>query len=189
MISRPIMALDRVATLVLSLALLTLGLLGIWWWTGTGPLPTKSSTTPVQDVVATGWWPWASALLGLLLVYLGIRWLAAHLSRSTVTELQLRGSGKQGTLIVTAGKVTDAAAESFADTLGVRSAKGTMIRDRGQLVAKITAVVEAYADLPAIAKQADRVAAEFAHVLGRDDLRCRVELRVARRSKTPARVS
>ena len=178
MISRPIMALDRVATLVLSLALLTLGLLGIWWWTGTGPLPTKSSTTPVQDVVATGWWPWASALLGLLLVYLGIRWLAAHLSRSTVTELQLRGSGKQGTLIVTAGKVTDAAAESFADTLGVRSAKGT-----------ITAVVEAYADLPAIAKQADRVAAEFAHVLGRDDLRCRVELRVARRSKTPARVS
>lgn len=189
MISRSLVVVDQIATFVLSLVLLAVGLLGIWWWTGTSPFPARTITAPVQEAAAMSWWPWASTLLGIILIYLGIRWLASHLSHTTVSELQLRGSGKQGTLVVTAGKVTAAAADTFAETLGVRSAKGTMIRDRGQLIAKISATIEAYADLPAIARQADRVAAEFGQVLGRDDLRCRVELRVARRSKTPARVS
>ena len=189
MISRSLLLLDRFATLVLALLLIALGALGIWWWSDTSPLAATTSTDPVQKVVAMTWWPWASAALGLLLVYVGLRWLASHLSRSDVAELQLRGSGQGGALVVNAGKVTDAAADAFADTIGVRSAKGTMTRDRGQLVAKLTAVVEPHADLSVVAQQADVVSAQLAQVLDRNDLRCRVVLHVARRAATVSRVS
>lgn len=189
MISRRLLLLDRLATLLLAVALLAVGMLGVWWWTGTGSLAPTSNLSAAQRTVAMDWWPWASAVAGVVLVYLGIRWLASHLSRSNVTDLKLRGSGRDGTLVVNAGKVADAAADAFADTLGVRSAKGTITRDRGQLVARITAVVEPQVDLADVARRADLVSAQLSQVLGRDDLRCRVVLSVARSGRAPARVS
>lgn len=189
MISRTLLLLDRVATLLLALVLIAGGALGIWWWTGSSPLATRTNTTALRRVVAMDWWPWASTAVGIVLIYFAIRWIASHLSRSNVSDLTLRGSGHAGTLVVDAGKVSDAAAAAFADTLGVRNAKGSITRDRGQLVAKITATIEPHADLMSISNTADLVSAQLHQVLGRDDVRCRVELRVAKRGTSPARVS
>lgn len=189
MISRKLLLLDRVATLLLALALIAAGALGIWWWTDPSQLAAQTDTSGAQRTVAMDWWPWASAVVGIILIYLGIRWIASHLSRSNVTDLRLRGSGNEGTLVVNAGKVVNAAADAFGDTLGVRAANGNMTRDRGQLVAKISAVIEPHADLSVLARQADLVSSQLSQVLARDDLRCRVELKVARRAHATTRVS
>lgn len=189
MISRTTLAVDRIATLIMAAVLIAGGALGVWWWTGDSSLAARSSTAPVQDLVATDWWPWASAVVGVLLILMGLRWLAAHVARTKVTRLNLTGSGAAGMLGVDAGRVASAAADAFADTLGVRSAKGRVNRDRGQIVAQIDATIEPEADLSTIAEQADLVSAQLAHVLGRNDLRCSVQLTVARHGRPTDRVS
>lgn len=189
MISRTTLALDKFATLIFALVLIAGGLLGVWWWTGDSSLPARSDTTAVQDLVATDWWPWASATVGVVLILIGVRWVAAHVSTTKVRQLNLTGSGAAGKLGVDGSKVAGAAADAFADTLGVRSAKGRVNRDRGQIVAEINATIEPEADLAQVAEQADLVSAQLAHVLGRGDLRCSVQLTVARNGRSLDRVS
>lgn len=189
MISRFTLAVDRFATLVLALLLLAAGALGVWWWTGRSSLPGTLRTGTVEDLVGQAWWPVASAVVGVVLVLLGLRWIAAHLNRQKVANLHLRGSGPKGRLDVVATKVAGAAADAFSDTLGVRSARGVVVRDRGQLVARISAVIEPEADLALLARQADTVSAQLAQALERDDLRCRVDLRVAGLARKLPRVS
>ncbi len=189
MISQTTLALDRFATLIVASVLIAGGALGVWWWTGESSLADRSDTAPLQDFVMMAWWPWASAVVGVLLILIGLRWMAAHLSRTKVTRLNLTGSGAGGMLGVDASKVANAAADTFADTLGVRSAKGRVNRDRGQIVAQIDATIEPEADLSTIAEQADLVSAQLAHVLGRNDLRCSVQLTVARHGRPTDRVS
>ena len=189
MISRATLALDRLAAFILGLLLIAGGALGVWWWTGESGLPTRSDTTSAQDLVAQDWWPWASTAVGVLLVLLGVRWLVAHVARTVVKRLHLAGSGSAGKLGVDGSKVAGAAAAAFADTVGVRSAKGRVNKDRGQIVAEINATIEPEADLDLIAEKADLVSAQLARVLGRDDLRCSVQLTVARTGKPLDRVS
>ncbi|MEP6814743.1 MAG: hypothetical protein ABI873_04235 [Marmoricola sp.] len=189
MISRTTLFVDRLATLLLALVLVAGGTLGVWWWTGNSPLAGVTDTTSITDLVDTGWWPWASAGAGVLLVLIGLRWLAVHVRSTRVKHLYLRGSGSAGKLDVDGSKVAGAAATAFADTLGVRDAKGSVRRRRGQLVGNLTATIEPEADLALIAESADRVAAQLAQVLGRDDLRCSIELRVAARGRSLPRVS
>ncbi|GAB3996531.1 Asp23/Gls24 family envelope stress response protein [Nocardioides marmoraquaticus] len=179
MITRTVLAVDRLATLLLSLALLAGGAAAIWWWTGTSGLPRTLSTGPVTDVTDAAWFPAAAAATGLVLALLGLRWLTAHVRRTTVPSLHLRGSGRQGRLQVDTSRVAAAAAAAYADTLGVRSARGRVVRDRGQLVVRISATIDRDADLALLAEQADRVATELAGVLERPELRCSVELKVA----------
>ena len=63
-----------------------------------------------------------------------------------------------------------------------------MLRERGQLVARLRATIEAEADLQAITSAADQVAADLAQVLERDDLHLQVQLKVATRSRSLPRV-
>lgn len=188
MITRKVLHIDRLATLVLALLLMAAGALGVWWWTGESPLSQRVATSPTQDMVAMSWWPWASGAAGVLLILLGLWWLLAHLRRRTVKQLSLEGTGSAGKFGVDGSKVAGAAADAFADTLGVRSAKGTVDRDRGQLVAHLIAVIEPEADLAEVARHADLVSAQLGEVLGRDDVRCGIELTVATRGKSLARV-
>lgn len=180
MISRKVLAVDRIASLLLALALIAGGAAAVWWWSGRSGLGQSLDTAPVTDVTAAAWWPAAAAAAGLVLALLGLRWLAAHVRRTTVSSLALRGSGRGGRLDVDTGRVASAAASAYADTLGVRSARGTVLRDRGQLVVRIVATIDRDADLADLAERADRVAADLATVLERPELRCSVELRVAR---------
>ncbi len=188
MMTRLTVAVDRLVVLLLSLVLLALGAGAIWTWTGRGPLTGTVRSSSATDLVGQSWWPWASGAVGVVLVLVGLRWIAAHLKRQNVSSLHLRGSGSRGRLDAAASKVAGAAADAFSDTLGVRSARGVVVRDRGQMVARISATIEPEADLATLARQADVVSAQLAQVLERDDLRCSVQLKVATLPRSLPRV-
>ncbi len=192
MISRTTLLLDRLATFVLALLLLAGGALGVWWWSGRDvagtTLPGTARTSPVSDALDTSWVAWVAAVVGVVLALVALRWILAHLRRGGVSRLRLDGSGDAGRNEVLAGKALGAAADAFATTEGVRSARGVVVKDRGQLVARIDATVEPAADLAHVADRADEVTAQLHDVLGRDDLHAAVRLRVAARGRALSRV-
>jgi hypothetical protein len=192
MVSRTVLLLDRLTTLVLALLAAAGGLLGLWWWSGRDVsgrmLPETSSTTAVSDALDTPAVAWGVAVVGVVLALVGLRWILAHLPRPTVSRLRLGSSGEHGRSEVLAGKALGAAADAFASTEGVRSAKGVVVRDRGELVARIDATIEPEADLAHVAARADEVTAQRGTVLDRDDLRAAVRLRVAVRGRALSRV-
>lgn len=192
MVTRTVLLLDRIATLVLALLLLAAGLAGLWWWSGREvsgtSLPGTSSTSAVTDALGGSAVAWGVAVGGVVLALVGLRWILAHLRRTTVSRLRLSGSGPEGRNEALAGKALGAAADAFATTDGVRSARGAVVRDRGQLVARVDATIEPEADLALVAARADEVTAQLNDVLGRDDLRAAVRLRVALRGRALSRV-
>ena len=188
--SRRVRGIDRGATLVASLLALGLGVLAILWWTGTwAALPEQVNASAVTDALDQPWWPWAAGAGGLALVLIGLGWLSDHLRSQSVGRLALPGSGTSGRLNADAGPVAKAAGEAFGAVRGVRSSRATISHDRGQMVARVTATVDPEADLDIIASAADRVSAELRQVLGRDDVLCRVQLKVSGKNSTLSRVS
>lgn len=187
--NRGVIFTDRLATVVLAVALLVGGVVAVLWWSGQvavldGPL----GLGPAVDATTQAWWPWALGALGVVLILLGLRWFAAHLPDRGVGQLVLPGSGGGGRLVADARGVAEAAADALGNSPGVRTAKGVIQRDRGQLVARLTATVEREADLESLAKAADAVSGQLRTVLGRDDVRGSVQLSVARRGRAQPRV-
>jgi len=188
--SRRVIAFDRVSAFLVGVVAITAGVFAVLWWRHVFSwLPKSLDTSPVTDTTGQSWWPWVAGLVGLALVLIGLRWLAGHIPHNRVGDLSLTGSGAEGRLRAAATPVVQAAAEVLAGTPGVRSATGRVLRERGQLVARLGATIEAEADLQAIASAADQVAVDLARVLERDDLHCQVMLKVAARSKSLPRVS
>lgn len=194
MTSRTLLFIDRLVALILGIVLVAGGAALIWWKLGdtysniATVFSDRTDTSRVSDLVDQEWWPYASAAAGLVLTILGLRWIFAHLSNRRVTKIALRGSGSSGQLTLNLHNATATAAEVFADTIGVRNARGTSSTDRGQLVARINAVIEPEADLALIARRADDLATELAHVVGRNDMRCTIQLKVASRGHNMSRV-
>lgn len=186
MVTRTMLAIDRLATLLLAVVLVVGGAAACWWWSGAsisalgGTLPGTSDTSAVTDVVGQGWYPWASIVAGVVLVLLGLYWILRHLHRTGVRKLSLEGSDTSGRLQVAASEAAGAAATALTSTVGVRSASGVVVRDRNQLVARLNATIDPGADLSLVARRCDEVSGQLRQVLERDDLRCRVELSVGR---------
>ena len=190
---RSVLALDRIAAILLGLILLVLGVAAAGWYNGGlrrlwPAFPKELSTAGASDVLNTGWWPWAAAGAGALAVLLGLWWLIAHLPRRGVGMLVLPGSGKPGRLLVDPAGPASTAAEVLADTPGIRSAHSKVLRDRGELVVALTGTIDPRADLTDVIAATDAVATELQAVLGRDDARARIHLTVARRGRTQPRV-
>lgn len=185
--SRGTVALDRFVTAVVGLALIAAGVLAIgWfydWWSW---LPDQVSSSSALSATNRIWWPWAVGIAAVLLVLLGLRWLFAHSPGRRVSSLQLPGSGTGGRLSVDASSAVSAACSDLAARHDVRSAKGLVRRDRGQLVVDISATLEPRTDLTEIAAAADRAATALARSLERPDVYCRVRLDVARATSTSA---
>lgn len=187
--SRAVLAWDRTVTVVLGLALVVLGVAAALWWLGTFPgWPTQLKTDQAQAWTTQPWWPWAVGVAGVVLILLGLRWLASHVPHRGVSHLKLSGSSRQGRLDAAVGPIAGAAADAFALTPGVRAAHGTIEQDRGQLVAKVRATIEQQADLGAIAAAADQVSGDLRQVMQRDDVVCQVTLTVARTDRAMSRV-
>jgi hypothetical protein len=91
--------------------------------------------------------------------------------------------------VVDPGPAVATAAEVLADDPMIRSAKGAVLADRGELVVRLRATVDPDADLGAVVDACDAVLADLAHVLPADQLRSRVELSVLRRGAVGPRVS
>jgi hypothetical protein len=187
--SRATLAVDRVLGALTALLLIGAGLFGIAWWSGRlMALPQRLDLAGLGWLPRAPWWPWALGLVGVLLVLAGLRWLAGHLPGPGVSHLVLTGSSAEGKLIVQARPVVSAAAEVLARTRGMRSVRGEIHRDRGQLVARLNATIEPEADLRVVAAAADQVSAQLQQVLQREDLHCRVQLRTSRGNRTAPRV-
>lgn len=188
--SRAVVAWNRVATLLVGLLLIALGLAGILWWLGIFEgWPQELRVDRALELTQEAWWGWAVGAAGLLLILLGLRWLAAHLPSRRASTIRLPGSTAAGRLDAKVRPIGAAAGEAFARTPGVRSANGTIQLDRGQLVAKVRGTIDPQADLTEIAEAADRVSADLRQVTQRDDLVvCQVTLGVARTSGELSRV-
>jgi hypothetical protein len=165
---------------VMGLVLILLGVAGILWWAGRlGSVPTQFDLGGIRWLPRQGWWPWALGAGGIILALLGLRWLLAHLPKRGVSHLYLPGSGPEGRLLVAANSVVDAAASALAQAPGVRSARGRIDQDRGEIVARLDATIERGADLRAVASAADAVTSDLRSALERRDLNSRVQLRTA----------
>ena len=180
--------LDRMAVLLLALVLVALGLAGLAWYYDTWPhIPAQQGVGWLQPSIAYWWWPWALLIVGVVLLAIGLRWTLAHVRSSRVGSLTLKGSSADNVLNVDAGKVVSAAASAFADTLGVRSARGHIERDRGQLVARVVASIDDSVSLATVSQRADEVSAMLRQALERADVTCRFEFKVATRWPTTSR--
>lgn len=187
--SRAVLAIDRVAAIITGLALIGAGVATAIWWRGNLGLSGPLNASALVRQTTQPWWPWVPGLVGLALVLIGLRWLVAHLPNRGVAKIRLPGTGPQGRLSAEATSVAHVAAQVLQATDGVRSARGTIRRDRGQILARLTATIEPHADLAAIADAADAVSADLKTVLQRQDLHCQVNLRVARRGRQLPRVT
>jgi hypothetical protein len=189
---RSVIGLDRLLAIVVGLCLLVIGAAAVAWYAGWlahawPATPKRLSTAGAADVVDMSWWPWAAIGAGILAVILGLWWLIAHLPRRGVGMLVLPGSGKAGRLLVDPAGPANTAADVLAETPGIRSAHGKVLRDRGELVVAITGTVDPTADLREVLAAADTITTDLQSVLGRDDARARVRLAVARHHRAGSR--
>ena len=190
---RSVLAFDRVLMLLLGIALVVIGLAAIGWqagflkriWPG-GPDSLHVDTTQVTS--KPNFAPIAAAA-GVVLILLGLWWLIAHLPRRGVGPLRLPSTGMPGRLTVDPNAAIETAADVLADDPGIHAASGAVLTDRGQIVVRLRADVDPYADLADIAESCDAVLADLATVLPPERLRSRVELSVLKRARNTSRVS
>lgn len=183
---RGLIALDRLAALVIGVVLIAAGAAALGWRYDLIPdAPSRLQINGLTELPQTPWWPWATGAGGLLLIVLGLTWLVRHIPRRGTGQLQLIGSDTTGYLTADANAAATAAVHALALTPGIRDGSGRVYLDRGQLVAEIHAVIGPTADLHAVRSAAEQASADLHRIVGRDDLYHRVELRVARSSKNP----
>lgn len=190
---RSILGFDRVLVLLLGLLLLVLGVAAVGWQTGflESLWPDVPDEIAVDSGQVTGSSSFAAlaGVVGGALIVIGLWWLLAHLPRRSVGSLRLPSGDQPGRLVVDPGPAVATAAEVLADDPMIRSAKGAVLADRGELVVRLRATVDPDADLGAVVDACDAVLADLAHVLPADQLRSRVELSVLRRGAVGPRVS
>lgn len=194
--NRGVLAANRAALFVVGAVLVCAGVAMAGWWLavdrdlrlGGWTWGSELSLDPPLQRTQTPWWPWATGAAGVLLLLLGIRWLARHLVSARVRDIRLPGSGSAGTLEAAVSPVFAAAAAALATTPGVRSATGRIQDRRRQITARIDATIEPRSDLRVVGSACERVAADLRTVLGRDDVTSCIVLSVPRRGRGVPRV-
>jgi hypothetical protein len=189
---RSVLAVDRVAVLLLGLVLVVVGAAAVGWQLGflTEVWPDVPDTVQVDAgaVTTASGYPVLAGTIGVALVAVGAWWLLAHVPRRSVGPLRLAAGDQPGRLEVDPGPAVATAADVLSDDPVIQSARGAVIADRGERVVRLRATVNPDTDLYAAVAACDRILADLAHVLPADQLRARVELSVLRRGETEARV-
>jgi hypothetical protein len=165
--SRTLAALDRLATLLLGVALLAIGAAMLIWHTGIiADMPNTISIPGLVSACDTAWWPWVTAASGVVLVLIGMGWLFSHHPAQRARQLTLSGSGQAGRLTADLGSLADAAAAELASHPALRSAKAKAIHDRGSLRIQLEATAASAESLAAAADAADQTANTIAAMIG-----------------------
>lgn len=184
---RGVIAVDRVAAAVAGLVLIAAGTAALGWRFDRIPdAPDRIESPWITNATNADWWPWVTGIGGVLLVLIGLAWLAKHLPRRGPARLNLTGSDKTGRLSADGNAAVTAAGHILAATVGVRDADGRIVADRGQLVAEFHPTIEPGADLEVVRTAAEQAGADLLRIVGRDDLSYRIELRVARHDRAPS---
>jgi len=189
---RSILAFDRVVVLLLGLVLVVVGVAAVGWQVGflSDVWPDVPSSVDVDTGRVTDASSYAvlAGVVGGALVVIGLWWLLAHVPRRAVGSLRLPSGPVSGRLVVEPGPAVETAAEVLADDPAIRSARGAVLADRGELVVRLRATVDPDSDLDAVVAACDGVLADLARVLPAEQLRSRVELSVLRRGEVGPRV-
>ena len=190
---RSVLAFDRILMLLLGVALLLLGLAAIGWQAGflDRLWPGRPDVLHVDTTQVTSKPNFApiAAAAGVLLILAGLWWLIAHIPRRGVGHLRLPSTGVPGRLTVDPNTAVETAADVLADDPANDSAGGAILADRGQLVVRLRAAVDPYADLATVVESCDAVLADLGTVLPTDKLRSRVEISVLKRARSTSRVN
>lgn len=188
--NRAVAGAERIAVLLVGLALLALGAATVAWERDWIPdAVDRLDVSALLDRTGESWWPWAVGLLGLVLVVLGLLWLRAHARRRSLGRLKLPGSGRGGTLEADSGALVDTASAALDEAPGVTSRGGRVWRDQREIVIELRAGLDPGADLGEVADAADRAGAVLATYLGpQTPARCRVLLVRGRRWARRTRV-
>lgn len=138
--TRLLVALDRIAGLVLALVLVAGGLLLLDWRLGLVlDLPIVAHISPVLDLVGRVWWPVVAAVIAVLLVLLALRWLVAHLPRVRTSDARLAASSGNGRLTLDTSSVARASASALASEMVLPDARGRVREVRGRAVVQLDA--------------------------------------------------
>lgn len=187
--SRLTAAWDRIATVVVGLMLLAVGAAAvIWYYRLVGGFPKELHARTATRILGQRWWPWAAGAGGIVLVLLGLRWVAAHIPQRHNKQLSLTGSDATGRLSADLSAVAHAAADTLTDVPGVRSTGSAVHLDRGRQTLDITLTAEPHADLGVLAHASEQMTAELMQVLGADAPATRVHVHVARTQRPGRRV-
>ena len=130
--TRTATAMDRVATCVVGMLAIALGVAAILWNRDViKDFPARIEIPWAEDLVDHSWWPWAVGAGGVLLVLLALRWLIAHVPLRRVKEITVPGSNSHNSITADLGAVAEGASASLEDFDEVSRVRGKALLDRG----------------------------------------------------------
>lgn len=187
--TRAALALDRLAALLLGLALLAIGAGMLIWDSGLiAHTPTTITMPGLVTATRSAWWPWVTTAAGVVLVLAGMRWLQSHGRSERTRALTLTGSSAAGRLTADLKSVADAAAANLAAHPALRSAKARTVIERGAPSIQLEATAASADLLAEAARAADEIATTAAAMLG-DTIAVRTRLHVDTKRPTKRRLA
>lgn len=170
---------DRLTVLLLGLGLAAVGLAAVSWRTRSDGATETLSMAPSLNAAAQPWWTWASGVAGVVLILLGLRWLAAHRRAAKPPPIRLEAPGAPDNAILTADVtgVVDAATQALREEPAVLKANARATGERGTPTVTMDVTVAARQGLSSGVRAADDVAGALRDMLG-DAVAVRTRLRV-----------
>lgn len=177
--TRAAVAWDRIAALLFGLALIAVGVGAVGWHSFLRHrVPDTINAHALATTTHQAWWPWAVAGAGVVLVLLGLRWLASHSPAAKAGMVPLSSSGEAGRATADLSAIAAAAAQRLEAHPSIHSAKAKAIDDRGRPTLAVTATATSVEDLAAAAAAADRVCCDAIAMLGDGSVATRTRIRV-----------
>jgi hypothetical protein len=177
---------DRIATVVAGLVVAAGGLvvLDLHYQVVGG---SRLDAGGVSDVVGSGWWPWVSAAVAVLLGLVALAWLLGHLRRAPVASFRLAASDQSGRLGVDLGSVADAMADRLTEAAPVAEVSGSVRSRRGQHVVVLRAVLDPAAEVPAVIAAAAAAETELHRAFPDEQVACRLLVQAPRSTRSRRR--
>ncbi|MDO3640130.1 hypothetical protein [Mycolicibacterium arseniciresistens] len=171
------MVLGAVGAVLVAVAVLTLR------WTQAPDFSGELLTSPISAAAQHDWWKFACAAAGVVLVVLGVRWLAAHRGPAKAGRVALPGDD-EAALSAEVASVAEVAASVLGDMPGVQGAKARAVVENGLPTITLTATVAARCGLAAGVGAADEVVRTVGLMLG-DTVAVRTLIRVDTKRRHP----
>ncbi|MBO1755017.1 alkaline shock response membrane anchor protein AmaP [Allobranchiibius sp. CTAmp26] len=146
--SRAPYKLDRLATIVIALLLIALGLALIDWryHLVLHGYSRRISLGSLPNWAATSWWPWAFAVATLILGLIGTWWLLAHLRNTTTKQTKMPQSDPHGTITLDTASLASAVADSLQKSGPFTSVKASSSQAGAATTVLVTAHLDKHAD-------------------------------------------
>ena len=140
--TRTATAIEGVATCVVGMLAVVLGVAAILWNLDViKDHPARIEIPWAEDLVDHSWWPWAVGGVGVLLVLLALRWLISHVPLRRVKEITVPGSNSHNSITADLGAVAEGASASLEDFDEVSRVRGKALVDRGVRIVELRVIL------------------------------------------------